>query len=409
MAYFNQSRSRTVILPAGGRFATPETLTARAHQLADAFPDTSVRLLGQTDEGRPIEALTISGGPRQVVVLAGVHPDESVGYHTVSALWDVLAKPGAALRACTWHVVWCSDPDGAARHTPIQPLSVETYFTGETYYRPAPAEQPEWGYRPAHPADELAATRAVRGLIDEVRPDALVSLHNALSGGAFSFVTHRLVPLHRAMARMPARYSLPLADPEEAGDGPSTPWAPGVWRVRRPAPALGAGISSVQYAKLRYGTVGLIPEVPLFRAQASPETGLESAGRVLEAGLNLRAAASALPALEQTRSGRAARSQIGILPAISDAEEKRRRASAFSHWAVLRAATSLLRHAQDSFVRDLAALERCEVLLERHMRTTKTHLAPTPHPSELVAGAQLDLIVTLAEALHDTKSLQEQR
>ena len=66
-------------------FLTIDELTASSHQLAAEFPDlVSIKVVGETRGGDPIELLTIAGGEHQALVFGGPHPNEPIGTMTIS-------------------------------------------------------------------------------------------------------------------------------------------------------------------------------------------------------------------------------------------------------------------------------------------------------------------------------------
>jgi hypothetical protein len=72
------------------------------------------REIGRSRYGEPIELVTLAGGRRSALVIAGVHANEQVGGLTVDYLLTRLVED-AALRArldTTWHFVNPIDPDG---------------------------------------------------------------------------------------------------------------------------------------------------------------------------------------------------------------------------------------------------------------------------------------------------------
>ncbi len=100
-------------VPADG-FPTVDELRDDLMELSRAHPDRiTASVIGRSRLGDPIHLFTIVGGERSVVVAAGVHPNEPIGFRTVQHLARVLiADPDTFGFGATWHLVPCIDPDG---------------------------------------------------------------------------------------------------------------------------------------------------------------------------------------------------------------------------------------------------------------------------------------------------------
>src|SRR5690606_2022063 len=122
----------------------------------------------------------------------------------------------------------------------------------------------------------LPETQALQRVIDEVRPDFYVPLHNSESGGAYYYLSESASDLVPLLHRLPEEFGVPLhlGEPESphlatlasavfsAGD----PESVYDWREENgldPAPVGAAGQSSTSYAR-RHGTVSLIAELPVW-------------------------------------------------------------------------------------------------------------------------------------------------
>jgi murein tripeptide amidase MpaA len=85
-----------------------------------AKPGVSVRELGQSIEGQPIDCIELGSGPEQVWLYARQHPGESMAEHWIEGALDRLTDEGdavaATLRAaCTFHIIPNMNPDGSYR------------------------------------------------------------------------------------------------------------------------------------------------------------------------------------------------------------------------------------------------------------------------------------------------------
>ncbi|WP_159806111.1 M14 family zinc carboxypeptidase [Cellulomonas citrea] len=271
-------RARRV--PPTTTFPTVDELVASFEELRAAHPAlVRRRRIGSSRTGEPLHAYAVGDGPRALLLVAGVHPNEPIGLHTVRHLATTLVQD-EQLRAehdATWWFVPCIDPDGTRLNESwfTTPTDRAAYFRG--FYRPAPAEQVEWSFPLDHAGfwfdQVLPETQALMRLVDEVRPDLLVSLHNGESGGVYYYLTRELPGAVEALQAIPAALGLPLDDGE-----PESPLAPvlgtGVFGMIDAGTeidhmvALGldptqvpSGNSSAAYAD-RYGTLSLVAELP---------------------------------------------------------------------------------------------------------------------------------------------------
>ncbi|GAA2802476.1 hypothetical protein GCM10010441_29020 [Kitasatospora paracochleata] len=256
-----------------------------------------VRRVGRSREGRPLTLLSVGRGGRQVLVVAGPHPNEPVG--TATALHLARRAAHRADPGLTWHFLLCLDPDGAALTAGwlSGPPSARRHF--RHFYRPAVEGQPEW--LPEAGADSSSETAALVGLIDELRPDLQCSLHGVDAGGAFAQLTDALPGFGPAFARSAARTGIPLeVASHDAYFWPSP--GPGVYLM--PPPQAPAGFGAIEeadstwaYAR-RYGGVTAVLEVPMWavpavadrRPHPAPGTAVRAAARRLVAGCERLAA-----------------------------------------------------------------------------------------------------------------------
>src|SRR5579871_3642831 len=102
-------------IPAYDHFLTIDEMAASSHQLVADYPDlASIRVVGQTRRGDPIELLTIKGGDKQAFVFGGPHPNEPIGCMMLEYLTRRLCED-ADLRdelGYTWHFIKSIDSDG---------------------------------------------------------------------------------------------------------------------------------------------------------------------------------------------------------------------------------------------------------------------------------------------------------
>jgi hypothetical protein len=265
-------------------FLTVDELSASTHRLVEEFPDlTSLRVIGQTRRGDPIELLTIAGGPLQAFVFGAPHPNEPIGTMTIEYLTRRLCEDQALRQELgyTWHFIKAIDADGMRLNEGWfkGPYTVTNY--ARHFFRPAPFDQVEWTFPVEYKAlsfnSPLPETEALMRVIDDVQPQFLFSLHNAGFGGVYYYVTQECPPLYDLFHEIPAWYDLPLhlGEPEMSS---ATMFAPAIFRmltveetydhlekngIADPAAVMQSGGSSDGYAQ-RHGTFTLVVEMPYF-------------------------------------------------------------------------------------------------------------------------------------------------
>lgn len=265
-------------------FLTVDELHASSHRLREQYPDlVSIRVVGETRAGDPIELLTIGGGADNAFVFGGPHPNEPIGCMTIEYLARRLCEDAELRRELgyTWHFIKSIDADGMRLNEgwfkgPFTPTNYARHF-----YRPARHEQVEWtfpiDYKTLKFDDPLPETRALMRVIDETKPKLLYSLHNAGFGGVYYYVSQECPALYDTFHQIPEWFglALDLGEPELSF---AQPYAPAIYRmltstdmydhlerhgVADPGAFIGFKASSAQYAE-RYGSFFLIVEMPYF-------------------------------------------------------------------------------------------------------------------------------------------------
>jgi hypothetical protein len=271
-------------IPDYAAFLTVDELNASSHQLAADYPDlVSIRVLGQTRSGDPIELITIQGGPLQAFVFGGPHPNEPIGTMTIEYLTRRLCED-AALReelGFTWHFIKCIDSDGMRLN--------EGWFKGpytptnyaRNFFRPAPYDQVEWtfpvDYKTLHFNSPLPETQVLMAVIDELQPTLIYSLHNAGFGGVYYYASDGNDDLFAKFHEIPEWFNLAL-DLGEPEVSYAETLAPAIYKwlsiskdydylaangVEDPATIIQAGASSAEYAA-KYGSYMLVVELPYY-------------------------------------------------------------------------------------------------------------------------------------------------
>jgi hypothetical protein len=272
-------------------FSSLDDLYAQLRRLADAHPDRIALFpYGQSRAGEPLHALRVGTGPRRILAYAFPQPDEPLGALVVLHLLERLLEDESLCRPATWTLLPCVDPDGARRNEGwfTAPLDLAAYARG--YFRPPEGEQVEWSFPsddPAWPWDRPGPeTRSLQTLLDEVRPQVLFPLHNALVGGAYAFVSAEAEPLVDVLPVFWGAGGLPTHRGE-----PELPFArelaPGVYRlptlremgaalasqgIADPPDLLGCGAPAYLYTR-RHGSVQtVVLELPLFAVAGIADT-----------------------------------------------------------------------------------------------------------------------------------------
>ncbi|MFG0282808.1 MAG: M14 family zinc carboxypeptidase [Phycisphaerales bacterium JB039] len=135
--------------------------------------DQSWRSIGQSLEGRDLEAATFGHGPRRFYIIGGVHGTETEGQAVIAALASGLA--GALASGATVRIVRDMNPDGAAAGRRGSAAGVDLNrnwparnFRPSRSGGPAPLSEPE--------------TQAVHADIAAFGPDLIFVFHSIGSG-----------------------------------------------------------------------------------------------------------------------------------------------------------------------------------------------------------------------------------
>ncbi|MFE2097441.1 M14 family zinc carboxypeptidase [Streptomyces sp. NPDC059468] len=378
------------------RYPSVPELVASARALAAQEPGLcSLRQVGLSRAGRPLHLLSVGHARRAVLVVAGAHANEPTGGSTLRVLAErVLAE--RELRADTsWHFLLCADPDGASLHVTPAPRSLLDYHLG--FYRPTGAEQPEWSPAVLPPDRLPPETRALTGVIDELRPYLQVTLHGTDLGGSWVQLTKDVPGLAEPFAKSAAELHIPV----ETGASDAAGWpasGPGVHVM--PGPETGVAYPSLPddarhstwYHAHRYGGLTAVVEVPMWASDLvddpaphpAPAAAIRRlAQRLLRDSLEVeRVLAEVLPRLEDADGPllRAARWALELIPGLAQDWMHTPPAGttmayvgsvdAFGRRLPLRAAAMLLRVLRETDDRAAPLLEQlvaswCEAFAER--------------------------------------------
>ncbi|MCU1407889.1 MAG: peptidase [Glaciihabitans sp.] len=334
-------------------FPGVDELLATFDAMAEANPDSITRRrIGTSRDGDAIHEYVIGAGTKHILVYAGVHPNEPIGFHTVQRLAEDLVKEPELLRSveAVWHIIPCIDPDGARLNEGWFANPSDRAHYARNFYRPAPTEQVEWSfplaYKDAYFDRSMPETQALMRLIDETHPILLVGLHNAELGGVYYYLGRDIIGAVDDLHAIPTALGLPLdvGEPESADlhvIAPAVFLAPLATDHYDYLESLGidpvaevSGGGSADYAR-RYGSVTFIAELPYWSHPDAVDTrpsgvnykdvlsqkaeGLLELGAVLEDAL-----AAALPHLQMnTPFLRASRAFVPMMAVLGTNEKQR--------------------------------------------------------------------------------------
>jgi len=130
----------------------------------------TAKVVGMSVEGRPIEVRTLGDGPRTILMMATIHGDEAVGTPLLRDLEAHLKENPKTLKGRTVVFMPVANPDGYAHNTRhnVNGIDLNRNFPADNFdasrqHGQAPLSEPE--------------SRAIKAVLDEFRPQAIVSIH----------------------------------------------------------------------------------------------------------------------------------------------------------------------------------------------------------------------------------------
>lgn len=261
------------------------SLADEHRKLVQLFP------IGKSRAGDPIEVVKIGSGFKNALVFAMPHPNEPIGSMMLEYLATRLAEDDSLRENLdfTWYLIKCVDPDGTRLNENWfkGPFSITNY--ARHYYRPPSHKQVEWTfpleYKSLSFRNPLPETQGLMGLIEEIKPDFIYSLHNAGFGGAYFYISHDIHKLRAPLYDLVRSQGLPL----HLGE-PEAPWmtkfadaifeSPDITQAydfleaqgADPTQALTGGTSSWDYAKRFCDPFSFLCELPYFHNDAIHDT-----------------------------------------------------------------------------------------------------------------------------------------
>jgi hypothetical protein len=140
----------------------------------------SFEVIGESEDGRPIDGVVLGTGPQTVSLIAGNHADEPVGPETLRSFvvhaLDERNKMAAWFERFTFVIVPHTNPDGEARNRPW----IDAWPDLEAYARHVVREEPgrdlEFGFPEMRPENRVVS--------EFLRRHAPLSVHASLHGMA---------------------------------------------------------------------------------------------------------------------------------------------------------------------------------------------------------------------------------
>lgn len=166
-----------------------------------------VDVAGTSGRGIPIYHVRFGSGKTKALVVGGPHAHEPIGSVTVLSLLTLLASKNSELANADveWHIVPCSDPDGAS----LNESWTQRSFTFENYvkgYYVQPLRQQvdacfPIAYKKLTFTQPSPIARTLQKLLDQIRPDFFFSLHNSWGEGGYFVLNHGIADAYYAELR----------------------------------------------------------------------------------------------------------------------------------------------------------------------------------------------------------------
>lgn len=238
------------------------------------------RVIGTSEQGRPIHGIVIGDGPRTVSLISGNHSDEPVGSETLLQLVKRLFGTGMdGLSDFTFVIVPHCNPDGEARQREWLDAWPDAHACLTHEFREKPGRDVEFGY----PSMRIE-NRAVADFLAAHGPYAMhVSLHGMTAGeGGYHLIERswidRTAQFREQYGKAMTDAGLVLFDWDRAGEkgfeyiGPGFATTPRSDAMRAHFEALGDAetaakfhLNSMEYVRSLGGDpLSMVTELPLF-------------------------------------------------------------------------------------------------------------------------------------------------
>lgn len=286
-------------VPEYDMYRTVGEMRASTERLAREFPDlVTIKAVGESREGDPIQLISIGEGERNALVYAGAHGNEATGAMTAEFLSRHLCENAELRRELgyRWHFIKCIDPESMRLNEGWFRGPFTEFHYHANYYRQPQGEQPEYmfpvQYETLRFDDPPPESRALQVAIDAVQPEFMWSLHNADFGGVFCSISRPCESLSRAFPGVAQSYGLPF-DLGETGlkmvsYGPGIKKTPSIRDVygalldagvEDPGSAIGWRGRASDYAEEKYGTLYFVVEIPYWAFEAMGDISAVSISR----------------------------------------------------------------------------------------------------------------------------------
>ena len=272
-------------IPDYKEFLTVEEMDASSKKLAKEFPEV-VELfeMGRTRDNHPLYCLKIGNGSNNALMFGCPHPNEPIGTMMLEYFTRELAQ-NKELRDeldYTWYIVKSWDADGTKLNENWFKGPYTLYNYARNFFRPAGHQQVDWtfpiDYKNLHFHDTIPETKAMMGLIDDIKPKFIYSLHNAGFGGVYWYISKETKEIYEDMRNAARKQGIPL----NLGE-PEAPYCvaydPAIYQdlgiqqdydylekygVPNPGEVIKAGTCSADYAKEVCDAFTLLTELPYF-------------------------------------------------------------------------------------------------------------------------------------------------
>lgn len=223
-------------IPAYEEFLTADELEASSVALAEKYSHcVELFPFGKTRQGSILNCLKIGEGRHAALMFGCPHPNEPIGTMMLEYFTRELAENEELRKELdyTWYVVKVWDIDGLRLNEKWLKGPYTLYDYSRNFYRPPGHQQVDWtfpiDYKNLHFNDTIPESKAMMGLIDEIRPEFIYSLHNAGFGGVYWYLSRETPEIYEAMGQAAVKQGIPM----HLGE-PETPfcveWAPAVYQ-----------------------------------------------------------------------------------------------------------------------------------------------------------------------------------
>jgi protein MpaA len=178
--------------------ATSHRPSATQREAIEAPHRNESQTIGWSVEGRPIEAITLGGGPRAILYIATIHGDESAGTPLLRLFEQHVRAHPEVIHGCRVVLVPIANPDGFVRARRSNANGVDlnrnfaaANFTDRRRHGTQPNSEPE--------------SRALAMLIDDIQPSAIISIHQPLACIDYDGPAEWLAKAMSAAGRLPVK------------------------------------------------------------------------------------------------------------------------------------------------------------------------------------------------------------